>query len=475
MPFLTGQMASRRLRIPKVDFGFRCVVTNTTPIGAYRGAGRPEATALVERAIDMLAAELGIDPAELRRRNFIPPDDFPHTTVTGATYDSGEYDKALDARARGRRLRRAARRAGARRERGDVKQLGIGLCSYVEVTAASASEVGTSQVDDDGTRHRERRHLGARPGPRDGVRAARVADARHPDGRHHASSSPTRDTSPRGMGTMGSRSLQIGGSARARRDRRGARAGPSELAAHLLEADADDIVVVPATAASAWPARPRAAISWAELAGAADDPRALPEGMERGLRTSSTSRRRTRRSRSARTSRSSRSTPRPARSTLLRHVAVDDCGRILNPLLVAGQQHGGIAQGVAQALYEEIALRRGRQPRHRRRSPTTRCRSAAELPALRDRRTPRRRRPRNPLGAKGIGESGTIGSDAGRAERRRRRARRTSASTTSTCRRRRAGVGGDRGGAQRRRGAGRLGLLRPRSAAGAGGLGIEGG
>ena len=110
MPMLTGLMSCGVYDIPKVDFHFDCVVTNTTPIGAYRGAGRPEATALVERAIDMFAAEIGMDPAEVRRRNFIT--EFPHQTVMGANYDSGEYRAALDKVLADGGLRGAARRAG---------------------------------------------------------------------------------------------------------------------------------------------------------------------------------------------------------------------------------------------------------------------------------------------------------------------------------------------------------------------------
>src|SRR3984893_11254280 len=96
LPFLTGQMAAGVYEVQAIDYEAHCVVTNTTPLGAYRGAGRPEAAAMVERAMDMLAAELGMDPAELRRRNLIPPDRFPLTTAGGATYDSGEYGRALD-------------------------------------------------------------------------------------------------------------------------------------------------------------------------------------------------------------------------------------------------------------------------------------------------------------------------------------------------------------------------------------------
>ena len=147
MPMLTGLMSCGVYTFPKVDFHFDAVVTNTTPIGAYRGAGRPEATALVERAIDMYAAEIGMDPADVRRKNFIT--EFPHETVTGANYDSGEYLAALEkclANAGYDELRAQQRE---RRESGDVKQLGLGICRYVEWTGFG-SEFGTCEVDEDG-------------------------------------------------------------------------------------------------------------------------------------------------------------------------------------------------------------------------------------------------------------------------------------------------------------------------------------
>ena len=150
MPFLTGQMASGVYRVPRVDFAYRAVVTNTTPIGAYRGAGRPEATALIERAMDQLAARLDLDPAELRRRNFIPPDDFPHQTVAGARYDSGEYAQALERVLAAAGYDDLRAEQARRRQNGGVRQLGIGLCTYVELTGLGV-EVGTCTVNEDGT------------------------------------------------------------------------------------------------------------------------------------------------------------------------------------------------------------------------------------------------------------------------------------------------------------------------------------
>jgi len=149
MPLLTGLMASGVYQIPKVDFAFQAVVTNTTPIGAYRGAGRPEATALLERAMDQLAVKLDMDPAELRRRNFIQPDAFPLTTVAGASYDSGEYEQALDKVLENSGYHELRAQQAERRASGDPKQLGIGLATYVELTGMG-SEIGTCIVDEDG-------------------------------------------------------------------------------------------------------------------------------------------------------------------------------------------------------------------------------------------------------------------------------------------------------------------------------------
>jgi CO/xanthine dehydrogenase Mo-binding subunit len=153
LPFLTCLMAPGVYDIPDVQAGFRQAVTNTTPVSAYRGAGRPEATAAIERSVDLFAAEIGMDPAEVRRRNFIAPDKFPFQTKTGAMYDTGRYADALDkalAVAGYDGLRQEQRR---RRASGDPKQLGIGLSSYVEITAPDpdAGETAKIEVTDDGS------------------------------------------------------------------------------------------------------------------------------------------------------------------------------------------------------------------------------------------------------------------------------------------------------------------------------------
>src|SRR5438034_7842009 len=145
-------MACGPYRIPRLEFHSFGVATNTTAVDAYRGAGRPEATALVERGLDMVAAELGLDPAEVRRRNFIPPDAFPFTTSADAEYDVGEYERALDLALEVAGYEDLRREQAERRDRGDVRQLGVGISSYVEVTGLGGStEFGSVEVNRDGT------------------------------------------------------------------------------------------------------------------------------------------------------------------------------------------------------------------------------------------------------------------------------------------------------------------------------------
>ncbi|MEP7022932.1 MAG: xanthine dehydrogenase family protein molybdopterin-binding subunit, partial [Actinomycetota bacterium] len=149
LPPLTGLMASGPYRISRIDFHAVAVVTNTTPVGAYRGAGRPEATWLLERAMDMLAGDLGMDPAEIRRRNFIPPEAFPYRTPTGATYDSGNLGGALDAALRAAGYRELRREQAARVDQGGTWQLGVGISSYIEVTGWG-SEFASVEADEKG-------------------------------------------------------------------------------------------------------------------------------------------------------------------------------------------------------------------------------------------------------------------------------------------------------------------------------------
>jgi carbon-monoxide dehydrogenase large subunit len=405
LPYFTRTMAQGVYRIPKIEFTVRSAVTNTTPTGAYRGAGRPEAASMLERIIDIAASELDIDPAELRRRNYLQPGDFPLTTATGANYDNGEYENALDAALAAVGYEKVRAEQKARRENRDVKQLGIGISSYVEITAPGLFvEYGAVEVNDDGTV------------------TAKVGTSAHGQGHETAFAMIVNevlgvpmdkvrlvqsDTAviPRGEGTMGSRSLQTAGTAvfqasgvvldKARK-----------LAAHLLEASPDDIVVGDdGLEVTGVPASRR---SWAELATAANDASRRPADMEAGL------------AHELDFDQGASTFPfgthvsvvevdtETGRVELIRHVAVDDCGRILNPLLVAGQQHGGIAQGVAQALFEHVQYDADGNPITANLMDYA-MPSAAELPSFEvsNTETPT---PLNPLGAKGIGESGTIGS-----------------------------------------------------------------
>jgi carbon-monoxide dehydrogenase large subunit len=405
LPFLTRMMGQGVYDIPKVEINARSAATNTTSTAAYRGAGRPEATQMLERIIDIAAAELGIDPVEIRRRNFLQPERFPLSTVTGANYDVGDYGAALDEALRVAGYDELRREQAERRERGDTIQLGIGVSTYVEVTAGGLfQEYGAVEVHDDGT-----------------VTAA-VGTSAH--GQGHATAFAMivsevlgvpidavrliqSDTAlvPRGSGTMGSRSVQTAGSA-LHKASEGVLAKAKQLAAHLLEADVADVVLEDGRLSVAGvPAR---ALSWAQLASAAGDDGARPPGMEPGLGVALDF------------DQGDATYPFGAhiavvevdletgRVELSRHIAVDDCGRIINPLLVAGQQHGGIAQGIAQALFEGIVYDDDGNPRTASLLDYA-VPSAAELPSFEASNTVTPT-PRNPLGAKGIGESGTIGA-----------------------------------------------------------------
>jgi aerobic carbon-monoxide dehydrogenase large subunit len=394
----TRNMAQGVYRIPAIRYDVAVALTNTTPVGAFRGAGRPEATVYLERLMDLAAAELGLDPVEIRRRNLLPPDVFPYTTLMGARYDVGEYAAALDEVVRlsgyhELRAEQAARRAG-----GDPRLLGIGVSTYVEVTAGGMpSEYAAVDVHPDGT--------------------ATVKAGTSSHGQGHATSFamivadrlgiPLEDIRfvqsdtavvPRGNGTGGSRSLQIGGAAVLQAAETVLERG-RQLAARLLEADPADVVVHDGALGVA--GVPSRTVSWAELSKAAaeeGDPLAAALDVTQDGATFPFGAH-------VAVVEVDRET---GKVTPLRHVAVDDCGRILNPMLVRGQQHGGIAQGMAQALWEEFVYDDDGNPL------TTNLAdyampSAAELPSFETANT-ETPTPLNALGAKGIGESGTIGA-----------------------------------------------------------------
>src|ERR1700693_4655746 len=361
-----------------------CVSTNTTRRGAYRGAGRPEAAAMVERAMDMLALERGMDPADLRRRNLIPPDRFPYTTAGGATYDSGEYERALDKLLEISAYRELRAEQARRRERGDRLQLGIGLSVYVEVTAVGIGpEWGAVRIETDGTATVRCGTTSFGQGHETSLAQIAAEQLGLPLDSVRLIHSDT-DAVERGHGTVGSRSMQHGGSAvhqAAREVRHKAR----DLASHLLEASPDDIVFLAGTVGVA--GVPERSLSWASLAAAAGNREKLPAGMEPGLAAEAAF---------------------AGDGSLPNFFAVDDCGRVINPLLAEGQVHGGIAQGIGQALFEEVVFDDQGSPRTASLLDYL-IPSIGEIPQVVT-ATTETPSPNNPLGATGIGESGTIGS-----------------------------------------------------------------
>jgi carbon-monoxide dehydrogenase large subunit len=399
LPALTILMAPGPYAFPRAEAIATSVVTNTTPVGAYRGAGRPEATAAVERAIDLFAAEVGLDPAEVRRTNLLPAFSEPHTTAFGAVYDSGDYVTALDKALATAGYEGLRREQAKRRADGDVVQLGIGLSSYVEITGPGMEEGGprenaTVEVHPDGS--------------------ATILTGTSPHGQGHVTvwamlaseelGIPVEaidvkwgdtDLIPEGGGTGGSRSLQQGGAA-VRQASRDLLDVARERAASELEANPDDLVFDTGSSSFAVAGDPDAAVPLAQLAEqerlfvravfAAPGP-TFPFGAHVAVAEVDTE---------------------TGKAVLRRVVTVDDAGTVINPLLAEGQRHGGIAQGAAQALLEEVVYDADGNPLTATFADYSFV-SATEVPSfeLTDMETPTTY---NPLGAKGIGEAGTIGS-----------------------------------------------------------------
>ena len=395
LPGLTQRMATGVYHLDNVGFSGVSVVTNTVSTTAYRGAGRPEAAVAIERMVDRFAAEIGIDPAEVRRRNYVAPFNEPYTTGVGTVYDVGDYPASL---------RRALETAGydelraeqaGRRAAADPLALGIGLATYVEVTAAiQTPELASVELDDDGGLIAT---SGATPYGQghDTTWAMLVADATGvPLERIRVVHGDT-DLVESGGLTVGSRSVQLAGTAIAGATSRLVDAARQRVA-ERLEANVADVVLDVEHGRFHVAGTPARSVSWAELVDghrlAADFTFAppmptYPFGTHVSVVEVDTE---------------------TGRVWLRRHVAVDDAGTLINPLLAEGQIHGGIAQGAAQALLEEVHYDDDGQPK------TTNFAdypviSAAELPSfeLAPMQTPTFA---NELGAKGVGESGTIGS-----------------------------------------------------------------
>jgi carbon-monoxide dehydrogenase large subunit len=383
--------------VPRLRFDALAVMTNTAPVGAFRGAGRPEAAAAIDRVLDLAAQELGIAPEEIRRKNLIPKDAFPFRTLTGQTYDVGDYELALQEALRVADIDAARAEQRRRIEAGETKLLGIGMATYVEITGFGGSEFGSVQIHADGS--------------------ATVMSGTSAHGQGHATSFSMivadtlgipldkityrqSDTAlvPTGGGTGGSRSLQLGGNAVSKAADE-ARTAALAVAARMLEASPEDVVLDDDGFGVA--GVPGSTISWPDLAAWAhehdgglgvdteftQDGATFPFGAHVSIVEVDTE---------------------TGRVTPLRHVLVDDCGRIVNPLIVAGQQHGGGMQGISQALWEEMLY-----DEHG--TPITSSFADYAIPTAADglmleasnTETPT---PVNPIGAKGIGESATIGA-----------------------------------------------------------------
>jgi carbon-monoxide dehydrogenase large subunit len=366
-------------------------------MGAYRGAGRPEATALLERLVDHAAHELGIDPIELRERNLLTDDVFPFDTLTGLTYDTGRYATPLTLAAEAIGYDALRREQAERRGGGNRRALGVGVAAYVEITAGGGnSEFAGVEIHDDGSATVRAGTFAHGQGHQTAFAMLVHDQTGIPIDRIRLVDGDT-DVVPRGGGTGGSRSLQIGGSA-VRQVTETVVEQAKRLAAELLEADVADIVVDTDAGTIGVAGVPATALTWAELAERADEPLTAEGDFEQADATF----------------------PFGAHIAavevdldtgyvrVLRHVAVDDCGTVINPLLVEGQQHGGVAAGIGQALFEEVRHDEDGNPLTSTLVdygiPT-----AAELPSfeVHSTETPT---PLNPLGAKGIGEAATIGS-----------------------------------------------------------------
>jgi aerobic carbon-monoxide dehydrogenase large subunit len=410
IPTLTMTMASATYNIPAIRATLTEVFTNKTPTDAYRGAGRPEATYFVERAMDMLARELNMDPAELRRRNFIRPHQFPFMTQTGALYDSGDYEKALDLALKTAQWESLKAERDAARAEGRL--VGLGLAMYVEICGFGPSaglptggwEHSQVTIERDG---RISATTGASPHGQgnETTFAQMLADQFGVPIEHVTILHGDTSVVKQGIGTFGSRSQAVGGAALVLAGGK-VKTKMAKFAAALLEAHEDDLVFQNGTISVK--GSPDSGKSFESVAAFAYVPVPLPEGLEPGL--------------------SDEAFFEPTNNTypfgchismleidrqtgeprLLKLVAVDDAGHLINPMIVEGQIHGGLAQGIGQAMIEEVVYNGEGQlltgsfmdyaiPRA---GDFPRFELAATV-------TPT---PLNPLGAKGVGEAGTLGS-----------------------------------------------------------------
>ncbi len=398
--------------IPNMLLSFDTVFTNKVPTDAYRGAGRPEATYLIERVMDLVARKLGKDPTEVRRVNFIKPDQFPYKSVAGAVYDTGDYEPALNKAMEIIGYDQLRAEQARRRANNDRKLLGIGVSSYIEICGFGPKgtapvglyESARIRVEQSGT---VMVYTGSSPhGQGEETTFAQIVaeDYGIPLDQVVILHGDT-DSTPEGRGTYGSRTTAVGGSAVYTAAQR-LKEKMKQIAAHMLEASAGDIEL--ADGKFTVTGSPQKSVTFNEVALAANLSNTLPSSIEPGLETTvfwepeacvfpfGTH---------ICAVEVDRDT---GEAKIIRYVAVDDCGRQLNPLLVAGQVHGGIAQGVGQAMFEGVEY-----------GPDGQLLTATlmdyalpyahELPHY-ELDSTITLTPVNPLGVKGIGEAGTIGS-----------------------------------------------------------------
>jgi len=395
-----GNMLPGAYRVTSVDIETAGVLTTTAPTGAYRGAGRPEAAFVIERLVEGAARALNLDPIDLRRRNFVGRDAFPYRTPTGLTYDSGDYAASLAHALEGAGYAELREHQRAARARGAL--YGVGVATYVEPSAAGW-ESGAVRVERSGRVTVTTGSCASGQG-HETTFAQIVADrmgVRPDEIRVRAGIT---DGAPQGIGTSGSRSTVLGGSALVRASERVVDKG-RQVAAARLEAKVDDVVFDPARGFHVVGA-PHRALGWADVAAAAYGRGGLPGGLEPGLEATSFFQAPHDAYSFGTCVCAVRIEGETGRLEIVRLVLADDCGRHVNPLLVEGQLHGALAQGIGQALMEQIVYDDAGQLVTGSLMDYAVLR-AADMPAvtLDGTTTPS---PLNPLGAKGVGEAGTI-------------------------------------------------------------------
>jgi carbon-monoxide dehydrogenase large subunit len=417
VPVLGAFMFNAIYKFGAYRFVSEGVFTTKTPTDAYRGAGRPEATFAVERIMDELAAELGVDPMDLRRQNWIKHEEFPFTTVAGLTYDSGNYEAATDKALEMIGWDELRREQAERRQRNDPMQLGLGISTFTEMCGLAPSRIlGSLAFGAGGWENASVRMLAT------GKVEVVTGSSPHGQGHETAFSQIVADklgvpyedveilhgdtqSSPKGLDSYGSRSLAVGGMAIVRAAEKVV-AKAKTIAAHLLEASEDDLEFE--NGSFSVKGSPGSSVSMGEIAFATFLGHNLPDGIEPSLDADATY------------DPVNFSFPHGTHlcavdvdtetgfTKIRKYVCVDDVGVPINPLIIEGQVHGGIAQGVAQALYEEAVFDDAGNLTTGTFVDYT-LPSAADLPTFTTARN-ETASTYNDLGVKGVGEAGTIAS-----------------------------------------------------------------